>query len=98
MSFKRLFFLYESAAEIPAEIRLGKVVEQLGRLVEEQGYESIAVTESVAPRFRVLLEALKTKHRVELFPEIPLVSVPDDYVPKRFSPFWKKYGREWGAE
>jgi hypothetical protein len=28
---------------------------------------------------------------------VDLVTVPRDYEAKRFTPFWKKFGKEWGG-
>jgi len=60
LSFKRLFFLYECAAEAAAEIRVGEMAEELRAAVREYGAERLAAA-------------------------------------KRFTPFWKKFGKEWGG-
>ena len=44
LSFKRLFFLYECAAEAAQEIRLGEIVEELREAVRERRAERLAVT------------------------------------------------------
>jgi hypothetical protein len=34
---------------------------------------------------------------VEVVPAVDLVTVPRHYEAKRFTPFWKKFGKEWGG-
>ena len=97
LSFKRIFFLYECAAEAAHEIRIGEAVAELDAAVTTSGAERLAVTESVSPRWRELVEDLKKKFEVEVVPAKDLVEVPHDFEAKRFTPFWKKFGREWGG-
>lgn len=97
LSFKRIFFLYECAAEAAHEIRVGETVEELGAAVMASGVDRLAVTESVSPRWRELIEDLGGKIEVEVVPAKNLVEVPHDFEAKRFTPFWKKFGREWGG-
>jgi hypothetical protein len=97
LSFKRIFFLYECAAEAAQEIRVGETAEELRAALEEKGAGRLAVTGSVSPRWRELLEELKKSVEVEVVPARDLVEVPADYEAKRFTPFWKKFGREWGG-
>ena len=59
--------------------------------------ERLAVTESVSPRWREMVAALKKNAEAEVVPMGDLVEVPEDYEAKRFTPFWKKFGREWGG-
>lgn len=95
LSFKRLFFLYECAGEAADEIRLGNPVEEVLEACREHGREKVAVTATHAPRFRELVSQLQRHLPVEIIPDEPLVSVPDDYLPRRFSAFWRLYGNEW---
>ena len=97
LSFKRIFFLYECAAEAAQEIRVGRTVEELKDALTASGAGRLAVTVSVSPRWRELVEELKKSVEVELVPKGDLVEVPEDYEAKRFTPFWKKFGREWGG-
>ena len=97
LSFKRIFFLYECAAEAAQEIRVGRTVEELKDALTASGAGRLAVTVSVSPRWRELVEELKKSVEVEVVPSHDLVEVPDDYEAKRFTPFWKKFGREWGG-
>jgi hypothetical protein len=97
LSFKRIFFLYECAAEAAQEIRVGETAEELRAALEAKGAGRLAVTGSVSPRWRELLEELKKSVEVEVVPARDLVEVPADYEAKRFTPFWKKFGREWGG-
>ena len=97
LSFKRIFFLYECAAEAAQEIRVGETAEELRAALEAKGAGRLAVTESVSPRWRELLEELKKSVEVEVVSARDLVEVPADYEAKRFTPFWKKFGREWGG-
>ena len=55
------------------------------------------MTKSVSPRWKELVQALKKEVEVEVVPAVDLVEVPEEYEAKRFTPFWKKFGREWGA-
>lgn len=97
LSFKRIFFLYECAAEAAQEIRVGETAEELRAALEAKGAGRLAVTESVSPRWRELLEELKKSVEVEVVSARDLVEVPADYEAKRFTPFWKKFGQEWGG-
>ena len=97
LSFKRIFFLYECAAEAAQEIRVGRTVEELKNALTANGAGRLAVTVSASPRWRELVEELKKSVEVELVPKGDLVEVPEDYEAKRFTPFWKKFGREWGG-
>jgi len=97
LSFKRIFFLYECAAEAAQEIRVGETAEELRTALETNGAGRLAVTGSVSPRWRELVEELKKSVEVEVVPARELVEVPEEYEAKRFTPFWKKFGREWGG-
>ena len=97
LSFKRIFFLYECAAEAAQEIRVGRTVEELKDALTASGAGRLAVTVSVSPRWRELVEELKKSVEVEVVPKGDLVEVPEDYEAKRFTPFWRKFGREWGG-
>ena len=97
LSFKRIFFLYECAAEAAQEIRVGETAEELRAALEAKGSERLAVTESVSPRWRDLVGELKKSVEVEVVSVRGLVEVPGDYEAKRFTPFWKKFGQEWGG-
>ncbi|MDX6765460.1 MAG: hypothetical protein SFU85_01580 [Candidatus Methylacidiphilales bacterium] len=95
LSFKRIFFLYECAGEAADELRVGDPVEELISACHSAGVRRIAVTESLAPRFHELVTRLGESMAVEIVPADSFVPVPADYVPKRFSAFWKNHGREW---
>jgi len=95
LSFKRIFFLYECAAEAAQEIRVGETVAELRVAMEEHGAGRLAVTESVSPRWKEVVAALKKDIEVEVVPAVGMVDVPDGFEAKRFTPFWKKFGREW---
>lgn len=97
LSFQRIFFLYECAVEAAHEIRLGETVAELREAMRERGAEKVAVTKSVSPRWKELVQELKKEVEVEVVPAVDLVAVPEEYEAKRFTPFWKKFGREWGA-
>ena len=97
LSFKRIFFLYECAAEAAQEIRVGETVAELREAMGEQGAERLAVTESVSPRWKELVAELQKEIEVEVVPAVELVEVPKEYEAKRFTPFWKKFGKEWGG-
>ncbi len=95
LSFKRLFFLYESAAEAADEIRVGETMEEILDWVRQEGLEKVAVTESPAPRWREVVAGLRAKLEVEVVLAEGMVAVPEGYRVKRFTPFWKDLGREW---
>ena len=97
LSFKRLFFLYECAAEAAHEIRMGETADELREAMQERGVERLAVTESASPRWRECLAELQKEVEVEVVPAADLVDVPGEYEVKRFTPFWKKFGKEWGG-
>jgi hypothetical protein len=97
LSFKRIFFLYECAAEAAQEIRVGETVAELREAMGERGAERLAVTESVSPRWKELVAELQKETEVEVVPAVDLVAVAGDYEVKRFTPFWKKFGKEWGG-
>ena len=97
LSFKRIFFIYECAVEAAQEIRVGETVGELIKAAREQGAMKIAVTESVSPRWREWVAELRKDLEIEVIPSKDLVEVPADYQAKRFTPFWKKFGKEWGG-
>jgi hypothetical protein len=95
LSFKRIFFLYECAVEASDEMRVGETVEEILEWVRQEGVETVAVTESPSPRWREMVETLRQKVEVEVVPAEGMVTVPEGYPVKRFTPFWKDLGREW---
>ena len=97
LSFKRLFFLYECAAEAAHEIRMGETADELREAMREREVKRLAVTESASPRWRECLAELQKEVEVEVVPAVDLVDVPGEYEVKRFTPFWKKFGKEWGG-
>ena len=97
LSFKRIFFLYECAAEAAQEIRLGETVPELREALRTHGAERLAVTASPSPRWREVVEELRKCVEVEVIPLQDLMEVPQEFEAKRFTPFWKKFGKEWGG-
>jgi len=95
LSFKRIFFLYECAVEAADEIRVGDTVEEILNWMGQEGVEKLVVTESPSPRWREAVERLRQKVEVEVVPAEGMVTVPEGYPVKRFTPFWKDLGREW---
>lgn len=95
LSFKRIFFLYECAVEAAEEMRVGETVEEVMEWMREKGVERLAVTESPSPRWRETVEKLRQKVEVEVVPAEEMVTVPEGYRVKRFTPFWKDLGKEW---
>ncbi|NBS06889.1 MAG: hypothetical protein EBQ51_02095 [Verrucomicrobia bacterium] len=95
LSFKRIFFLYESAVEAADEVRVGETVEEILEWMRQEGVERLAVTESPSPRWRETVERLRQKVEVEVVPAEVMVTVPEGYRVKRFTPFWKDLGGEW---
>ena len=95
LSFKRIFFLYECAVEAAEEIRVGETVEEILEWVRQEGVETVAVTESPSPRWREMVERLRQKVEVKVVPAEGMVTVPEGYPVKRFTPFWKDLGKEW---
>ena len=97
LSFKRIFFIYECAVEAAQEIRVGETMAELSEAARLWGAGKVAVTDSVSPRWRELVAELRKDLEVEVVPRVDLVEVPADYQAKRFTPFWKKFGNEWGG-
>jgi len=95
LSFKRIFFLYECAVEAADEMRVGETVEEILEWMRQEGVERLAVTESPSPRWRETVERLQQKVEVEVVSAEVMVTVPEGYRVKRFTPFWKDLGREW---
>ena len=95
LSFKRIFFLYECAVEAAKEIRVGETVEEMMEWMREQGVERVAVTDSPSPRWRETVERLRQRVEVEVVAAEGMVTVPEGYPVKRFTPFWKDLGKEW---
>ena len=95
LSFKRIFFLYECAVEAVEEMRAGETVEEILDWVRCEGLERVAVTESPSPRWRETVERLRQKVEVEVVLAEEMVTVPEGYPVKRFTPFWKDLGKEW---
>ena len=95
LSFKRIFFLYESAMEAVDELRVGETVEEILDWAGREQLGRLAVTESPSPRWREMVEQLKQKVEVEVVKAEEMVTVPEGYRVKRFTPFWKDLGKEW---
>ena len=95
LSFKRIFFLYECAIGAADEMRVGETVEEILDWAGREQLGRLAVTESPSPRWREMVERLKQKMEVEVVKAEEMVTVPEGYRVKRFTPFWKDLGREW---
>ena len=95
LSFKRIFFLYECAIEAADEMRVGETVEEILDWAGREQLGRLAVTESPSPRWREMVERLKQKMEVEVVEAEEMVTVPEGYRVKRFTPFWKDLGKEW---
>ena len=95
LSFKRIFFLYECAIEAADEMRVGETVEEILDWAGREQLGRLAVTESPSPRWREMVERLKQKVEVEVVKAEEMVTVPEGYRVKRFTPFWKDLGNEW---
>ena len=95
LSFKRIFFLYECAIEAADEMRVGETVEEILDWAGREQLGRLAVTESPSPRWREMVERLKQKVEVEVVKAEEIVTVPEGYRVKRFTPFWKDLGKEW---
>jgi len=97
LSFKRIFFLYECASEAAEEIRVGDSVAELREAMGEHGAQRLVVTGSVAPRWMAIVAELQKEMEVEVVPAVELVEFSEGYEAKRFTPFWKTFGKEWGG-
>ena len=95
LSFKRILFLYEGAIEAADEMRVGETVEEILDWAGREQLGRLAVTESPSPRWREMVERLKQKVEVEVVKAEEMVTVPEGYRVKRFTPFWKDLGKEW---
>ena len=95
LSFKRIFFLYECAIKAADEMRVGETVEEILVWAGREQLGRLAVTESPSPRWREMVERLKQKVEVEVVKAEEMVTVPEGYRVKRFTPFWKDLGKEW---
>ena len=95
LSFKRIFFLYECAIEAADEMRGGDTVEEILAGAGREQLGRLAVTESPSLRWREMVERLKQKMEVEVVKAEEMVTVPEGYRVKRFTPFWKDLGKEW---
>ena len=95
LSFKRIFFLYECAIKAADEMRVGETVEEILVWAGREQMGRLAVTESPSPRWREMVERLKQKVEVEVVKAEEMVTVPEGYRVKRFTPFWKDLGKEW---
>ena len=95
LSFKRIFFLYECAIEAADEMRVGETVEEILDWAGREQLGRLAVTESPSLRWREMVERLKQKVEVEVVKAEEMVTVPEGYRVKRFTPFWKDLGKEW---
>ena len=95
LSFKRIFFLYECAIGAADEMRVGETVEEILDWAGREQLGRLAVTESPSPRWREMVERLKQKMEVEVVMAEEMVTVPEGYRVKRFTPFWKDLGKEW---
>lgn len=95
LSFKRIFFLYECAIEAADEMRVGETVEEILDWAGREQLGRLAVTESPSLRWREMVERLKQKVEVVVVKAEEMVTVPEGYRVKRFTPFWKDLGKEW---
>ena len=93
LTFKRLFFMYECAAEAMAthpgggEIRRGKMPDEVLVCAREHGCDEIHVTDTDAPRFATYRKALAGDVRIEMYETTPLVHY--DRRVRRFSQMWR---------
>ena len=55
------------------------------------------MSQSASPRWKELVAELQKDVALEVVPARDLVEAPEDYEAKRFTPFWKKFGKEWGG-
>jgi hypothetical protein len=77
------------------ELRVGETVEEILDWAGREQLGRLAVTESPSPRWREMVGQLKQKVEVEVVKAEEMVTVPEGYRVKRFTPFWKDLGKEW---
>ncbi|PDV97468.1 hypothetical protein [Candidatus Chloroploca asiatica] len=97
LSFKRLFFLYESALEAlegrNGFVYRGEVVETIRTFCLTHAADEIHVTTSVAPRFNRYVQQLRRQFKVVVYQPQPLVHWRGA-APRRFSAFWRRVETE----
>ncbi len=96
ISLKRILFIYECLLEIPGlEIRKGDVIEELTEATREYGTTRLVTVESVAPRFKELVQRLRheKKFSVEVLETPAFIEMDEEETAnldlKRFSRYWQ---------
>jgi K+-sensing histidine kinase KdpD len=89
MSLKRIVFMYEALLELPVTIQRGDVAAQVRAYADLHQATRIVTSASVSPRFRQIVRALRTTHRVEVMPEPDFVQLPATSDIRRFTRYWR---------
>ena len=98
-AFHRLFFIYESVAEIFAErhargivcsLRRGRVVDEVLDFARAHDADVIVTTDTLGDRFAEYRDEMSATIRVDALPVPDLVAYDAARVPRRFSAWWRE--------
>ncbi len=89
ISLKRIVFMYECLLEMPVTIRRGDVSAQVIAFAREHGAARVITTESVSPRFEVILAQIERDLPVEVILPDALVDYDGFIDLGRFSKYWR---------
>ncbi len=90
LSLKRVTFLYECLLELPVTIRRGDdVAAEILRFAAEHDAARVVTSETPAPRFAAISEAIAAHLPVETLPVEPFVRYRGKIELKRFSRYWR---------
>ena len=90
IGLKRVAFISECLAELPAEVLRGDPVEQVAAFAERQGATRIVTTESPDPRFGEVVRGLSRRFAVEVAPVESFVRLEHAPDLRRFSRYWRR--------
>jgi hypothetical protein len=99
VAFHRLDFIFAGVCETfrtiahpIKEVRRGDPVVEIADFCAEHGCDQIHVTDNPDPRTRQIVQMLRKRHRVVVYPYETLTEYAEE--PRRFSRFWEKTAKQ----
>jgi len=99
VAFHRLDFIFAGVCETfrtiahpIKEVRRGDPVVEIADFCAEHGCDQIHVTDNPDPRTRQIVQSLRKRHRVVVYPYETLTDYAEE--PRRFSRFWEKTAKQ----
>ena len=93
ISFKRIVFLAECLAELPATLRRGDVTLEVVRFAAEHGADQVVTNASPSPRFAAIRREIERTLPVAVLDGEPFVTPSGTLDLQRFSRYWRKVER-----